>query len=394
MPAYKSGKKTQQYPTEFKVTAVRLSLRDGATVKGVAQSLDIHPFMLSRWRKEYREGIIMEDKRKKKPHIPKQKVESNRLAELERQNEQLRLENDLPKKVATIRSPGKSTKFRFIKKYKSVFPIVMMCRHLSISRSGYYAWLVRSPSKYSQSESDLLMEIKKIFAKSRETYGSPRVHAELRRHGISVSRKRVARLMKEHGLRARSYRIYLKMAKLHRFYQSIKNIKKDTPKPTAVNQQWSGDLTYIRQGNRWMYLAVIIDLYSRKVVGWSLGKQKSTALTMSSLRMAVRNRAPSSGLLFHTDRGSEYRSHEVQALLKRNGIVPSMNRPGHCTDNAEVESFFHTLKSDIIRKNTFKSEKQLRDKLAGYIQHFYNRYRLHSSLGYRSPHEYEVVMGF
>ncbi|MCK6264726.1 IS3 family transposase, partial [Vibrio sp. ZSDE26] len=137
----------------------------------------------------------------------------------------------------------------------------------------------------------------------------------------------------------------------------------------------------------------IIDLYSRKVVGWSLGKQKSTALTMSSLRMAVRNRAPSSGLLFHTDRGSEYRSHEVQALLKRNGIVPSMNRPGHCTDNAEVESFFHTLKGDMIRKNTFKSEKQLRDKLAGYIQHFYNRYRLHSSLGYRSPNEYEVVMG-
>lgn len=268
-----------------------------------------------------------------------------------------------------------------------------MCRFLSVSKSGYYAWLDREPSRYDQEEQALKKRIIKVFTQSRETYGSPRVHAELRRQGVLVSRKRVARIMREQGLRARSYRIYMKMAKLHRFYQSIKNIKKDTPKPTAVNQQWSGDLTYIRQGKRWMYLAVVIDLYSRKVVGWSLGSKKSTQLTMSSLRMAIRNRKPQERLLFHTDRGSEYRAHEVQALLSKNGIVSSMNRPGHCTDNAEVESFFHTLKGDIIRKNSFKSEKQLRDKLVGYIQHFYNRYRLHSSLGYRSPHEYEVMTG-
>ena len=268
-----------------------------------------------------------------------------------------------------------------------------MCRFLSVSKSGYYAWLGRKPSRYAQEEQALKKQIIKVFSQSRETYGSPRVHAELRRQGFLVSRKRVARIMREQGLRARSYRIYLKMAKLHRFYQSIKNIKKDIPKPTAVNQQWSGDLTYIKQGKRWMYLAVVIDLYSRKVVGWSLGSKKSTQLTMSSLRMAIRNRNPQERLLFHTDRGSEYRAHEVQALLSKHGIVPSMNRPGHCTDNAEVESFFHTLKGDIIRKNSFKSEKQLRDKLVGYIQHFYNRNRLHSSLGYRSPHEYEVMTG-
>ncbi|MFS1417883.1 IS3-like element ISVisp1 family transposase [Vibrio splendidus] len=393
MPAYKSGKKTQQYLTEFKVTAVRLSLREGATVKSVALSLDIHPYMLSKWRKDYREGVIMEDKRKKRTQIPSQKTESSRIAELERQNEQLKLENDLPKKVATIRCPRKSTKFRFIAHYKTRYSIVLMCRFLSVSKSGYYVWLDREPSRYDQEEQALKKRIIKVFTQSRETYGSPRVHAELRRQGVLVSRKRVARIMREQGLRARSYRIYMKMAKLHRFYQSIKNIKKDTPKPTAVNQQWSGDLTYIKQGKRWMYLAVVIDLYSRKIVGWSLGSKKSTQLTMSSLRMAIRNRKPKERLLFHTDRGSEYRAHEVQALLSKNGIVPSMNRPGHCTDNAEVESFFHTLKGDIIRKNSFKSEKQLRDKLAGYIQHFYNRYRLHSSLGYRTPHEYEVATG-
>ncbi|MGF1907858.1 IS3 family transposase [Vibrio kasasachensis] len=393
MAAYKSGKKTQEYLTEFKVTAVRLSLREGATVKGVALSLDIHPYMLSKWRKDYREGIIMEDKRKKKTKIPSQKTESSRIAELERQNEQLKLENDLPKKVATIRCPRKSTKFRFIAQNKTRYSIVLMCRFLSVSKSGYYAWLDRKPSRYDQEDRALKKQIIEVFSQSRETYGSPRVHAELRRQGIRVSRKRVARIMREQGLRARSYRIYFKMAKLHRFYQSIKNIKKDTPKPTAVNQQWSGDLTYIKQGKRWMYLAVVIDLYSRKIVGWSFGSKKNIQLTMSSLRMAIRNRKPEERLLFHTDRGSEYRAHEVQELLSKNGIVPSMNRPGYCTDNDEVESFFHTLKGDIIRKNSFKSEKQLRDKLAGYIQHFYNRYRLHSSLRYRSPHEYEVMTG-
>lgn len=268
-----------------------------------------------------------------------------------------------------------------------------MCRFLKVSRGGYYAWCKREPSQHSIRDAELSAQIVKIFNKSRETYGSPRIHVVLRREGVQISRKRVARLMRANGLKARCSRVYVRMAKLHRFYQSIKNIRKDIPKASSVNEQWAGDLTYIRQGNRWLYLAVIIDLYSRKVVGWSLGKRKTTELTMTSLRMAIRNRKPYNGLIFHTDRGAEYRAHEVQGLLSKHGIVPSMNRPGHCTDNAEVESFFHTLKGEIIKENHFKCEQELRDKIAGYIQHFYNRYRLHSSLEYQSPIEFEGLAG-
>ena len=249
-----------------------------------------------------------------------------------------------------------------------------MCRILKVSRAGYYAWKRRTVSHHYLIDRILEYRIKQIFDRSRETYGSPRVHAALKREGVQVSRKRVARLMKENGLKARCVRVYRKMAKLHRFYQRILNIRKDLPKPTAVNQHWAADLTYIRQGNRWLYL----------------GKRKSVTLTMSSLRMAIRNRHPNKGLIFHTDRGVEYRSHDVQKRLKQHGIKPSMNRPGCCTDNAEMESFFHSLKAELIKERKFYSEWHLRDKLAGYIQHFYNKIRLHSSLKYQSPVEYEA----
>lgn len=291
--------------------------------------------------------------------------------------------------MATIRRGGKATRFRFISKYKTRYAVALMCRFLNVSRAGYYAWCKRKPSHHALLDIQFSYQIQQVFDKSRETYGSPRIHAELARKNVHISRKRVARLMRELGLKARCARVYRNMAKLHRFFQAIKNVRKDLPKPTAINQQWAGDLTYIRQGHRWLYLAVVIDLYSRKVIGWSLNKHKTTAVTLASLKMAIRNRAPDKGLLFHTDRGVEYRAHEVQKLLKQHGIQPSMNRPGHCTDNAEMESFFHTFKGELIKARTFESKQELRDRIAGYVQHFYNRFRLHSSLNYISPVEFE-----
>lgn len=206
-----------------------------------------------------------------------------------------------------------------------------------------------------------------------------------------MGKKRVERLMREAGLKARVSRVYRKMAGLHRFYQRVPNLRITRPKPDGPNQHWAADLTYIRVGKRWLYLAVVIDLYSRKVIGWSLGKQKTSALTKASLMMAIRNRKPAPGLVFHTDRGVEYRAHEIQSVLTRYGMQASTNRPGCCTDNAEMESFFHTLKGELIKDNRFFGEMNLRDKLAGYIQHFYNRIRLHSSLNYQSPVEYEAM---
>ncbi|MBY4676190.1 IS3 family transposase [Marinobacterium arenosum] len=392
MPAYKNQKKTRQYTNEFKVRAVKLTHLSGASVKGVADSLDIHPFMLSRWRKEYREGKIVADKRKKVGKKPKTLSENERVRMLEKQVADLKEEKRSVKKVATVSRGGTQERFRFVAKHRERYGVRRLCRFLKVSASGFYAWLKRGVSQRARSDAALTEQIKRIFEVNRETYGSPRVHQALKRQGVHVGKKRVERLMREAGLKARVTRVYRKLAGLHRFYQRAPNLRKDLPKPTAPNQHWAADLTYIRVGKRWLYLAAVIDLYSRRIVGCSLGKQKTVSLTRASLQMALRNRKPEPGLIFHTDRGVEYRAHEIQALLKKHGIQASANRPGMCTDNAEMESFFHTLKGELIKKRTFYGEMHLRDKLTGYIQHFYNRVRLHSSLNYLSPVEYEAMI--
>lgn len=226
--------------------------------------------------------------------------------------------------------------------------------------------------------------------KNKQTYGSPRVFHALKREGICTSKKRVARLMKMNGLRARALKTYSKPAKVKFFYKAIENHRKNTEKPSAINQQWSGDITYLKVGQRWHYLAVVLDLFSRRIIGWALGKNKTTELTLKALKLALNKRKPSGAVLFHTDRGAEYRAHVVQQFLVKHNIQASMNRPGCCTDNAEVESFFHSLKADLIRGNKFETMNKLQTKLGGYLNYFYNRQRLHSSLGYKTPVESAV----
>ena len=187
---------------------------------------------------------------------------------------------------------------------------------------------------------------------NRNTYGSPRVFHALKREGVRVSEKRVARLMRDNGLRARALKTYSKPAKVKFFYKAIENQRKGMGKPTEINQQWSGDITYLKVGQRWHYLAVVIDLFSRRIIGWAFGKNKTTELTLKALRLAINKRKPIKTVLFHTDRGAEYRAHVVQDFLVKHNIKSSMNRPGCCTDNAEVESFFHSLKADLIRGNS------------------------------------------
>jgi transposase InsO family protein len=238
---------------------------------------------------------------------------------------------------------------------------------------------------------ELVLHIKRVFILNKQTYGSPRVFHALKREGIQTSKKRVARLMREYGLKARALKTYSKPAKVKFFYKAIENHRKESDKPTGVNQQWSGDITYLKVGQRWHYLAVVLDLYSRRVIGWAMGKQKSTELTMKALKQALSNRKPKSTVLFHTDRGAEYRAHVMQEFLRKHNVKASMNRPGCCTDNAEVESFFHSLKADIIRGNTFTTADKLRVLLKGYLNVFYNRQRLHSSLGYKTPAEFELA---
>ncbi len=265
-----------------------------------------------------------------------------------------------------------------------------MCKILNVSTSGFYTWRNRPVSQYRKREEWLASEITRLFRLSKERYGSPRIYAQLRKCGVSVSKKRVARIMRQLGLKARCARVYMRKAKLHEFYARVSNIKKDLPKPTAVNQQWAGDVTFIKVKGQWLYLAAIIDLYSRRIIGWSLAKRKTMQLSLASLAMAVRKRNIRDEVLFHTDRGAEYSAYYVQDWLKRHNIKSSMNRPGYCTDNAEMESFFHTLKAELIKSTHFENERDLRTKVASYIQHFYNRQRLHSALDYVSPINYET----
>jgi transposase InsO family protein len=267
--------------------------------------------------------------------------------------------------------------------------VAFLCRRYAVSRSGFYAWLARDGSRRLRSDAELGATIARIHRDSRGTYGSPRVHQELRRLGIRCSNKRVARLMREQGLRARVSRLYRYSGGVHRFFQKTGNLRLDEPLPTRTDQIWVGDLTYLRLGKHWRYLATVMDLFSRRILGWTLARTRTAEVTLRALKRAIALRDPKPGLLFHSDRGIEYSAYGYQDYLKANGIVPSMNRPRNCQDNAHMESFFHSLKAELTHRRSFTSDAELNAAVAGYIDRFYNQKRIHSSLGYHSPVEFE-----
>ena len=260
-----------------------------------------------------------------------------------------------------------------------------------MSPSGYYAWINRAESKRQAEDRTLLKTIKRIYKQCFGIYGSPRIHRELRKMGINVGRKRVERLMRDAGLVGRAARIHRRQPGLHRFYTMHKNHRVDIAAPNSIDEQWVADLSYINVNKQWCYLAIVMDLYSRRVIGWSLGRYKNAELTVAALRNALKHRSPKQGLIFHTDRGSEYGAELVQVELRRHGITASMNRPGICTDNAHMESFFNSLKTEKLKGIVFKSEHELRMTLNQYINHFYNTRRLHSGIDYMTPVEYETM---
>ena len=218
------------------------------------------------------------------------------------------------------------------------------------------------------------------------------MHQVLRREGIRCSNKRVARLMRERGLRARVSRLYRRgSGVVRRFFAKTGNLRLEEPLPTRSDQIWVGDLTYLRLGKRWRYLASVMDLFSRRIVGWTLARNRTTEVTLRALKRAICLRDPKPGLLFHSDRGIEYSAYGYQDFLKVKGIVPSMNRPRHCQDNAHMESFFHSLKAELTHRTSYASDLELNASVAGYIERFYNQKRIHSSLGYHSPVEFECL---
>jgi putative transposase len=291
--------------------------------------------------------------------------------------------------VATVSCGVTSVRYRFIKKFGIELGIKNLCVWHGVSRSGYYDWLKREPLSRAKEDKILKVEIQEIYDKVAERYGIPEIWKVLKKQRVTVSRKRVARLMQELGLIARVTRVTYRAPGMRRFLASGDNLRSDGAVPDKKDKVWVADVTYLKVKNQWHYLSAVMDMHSRRVIGWSLDNKRTADVTKRTLATAIRKRKPSKGLMLHTDRGVEYRGAEYQKELRRYGILHSLSRPRKCTDNAHMESFFHTLKGKLIRGTSFQSGDELKYALARYINDFYKRKRLHLGIGYYSPIEYE-----
>lgn len=282
-------------------------------------------------------------------------------------------------------------KYWFVRDHCGQFPVRRMCRVLEVSSSAYYAWLGRPESRRVREDRRLLVAIEAIHSASREVYGSPRIHAELKAQGTRLSEKRVARLMRAGGIRARQKRKFKATTDSRHSYPVAPNLLRRDFEASAPDQKWVADITYIPTREGWLYLAAIMDLYSRMIVGWSMAGRMTRRLVLDALDMAVGRRRPGPGLLHHSDRGSQYACGDYQKALKTHGMVCSMSRKGDCWDNAPMESFFHTLKTELVHHRDYGNRWQAKADLFHYIEAFYNRGRRHSALGFLTPAEYESI---
>jgi transposase InsO family protein len=281
-------------------------------------------------------------------------------------------------------------KYTFIATQAGEYPVSVLCHAMQVSVSGYYAWRQRTPSAHQQADEQLSTHIRHAFVAGRGVYGSPRVHAFLRQHGIQCSRKRVARLMQAHGLcAARRRRRKPRTTDSQHPYPVAPNLLGRDFTASAPNRKWVADITAIATRAGWLYFAGIVDLYSRRVIGYAMDTRRDEALVEMALQMALCTRRPQAGLLHHSDRGSQYTNWDYRGMLERQGIVLSMSGKGDPYDNALMESFFGTLKVECVSRHTFQTIEQARAGIFEYLEIFYNRQRLHSALGYRSPMTFE-----
>jgi transposase InsO family protein len=280
-------------------------------------------------------------------------------------------------------------KFRFVQEYRETFRVGKMCEVLKVSRSGFYAWLKRQPSRREEENRRLTERIRAVHASTRGIYGAPRIYRELRDAGEQYGRHRIARIMRTEGLRGRCKQRF-------RWAQTRRSERPAAPDlvnrdfaASKPNEIWVTDITMIRTREGPLYLAAILDLFSRKVVGWATAQHARYQLTEEALEMAIVQRKPARGLIHHSDRGAQYTAFEYQSHLEERGISCSMSRPGNCLDNAVAESFFHTLKTEWVYHYRYATREEARLSIFEYIEGFYNSTRKHSTLDYRSPEQYE-----
>jgi len=282
-------------------------------------------------------------------------------------------------------------RFRFIEDRRADYPVTLLCDVLGVSPAGYYAWRSRPESRRSAANRDLVDDIRRVHRDTRGRYGSPRIHVELKAQGRGASRGRIERLMRRHGIRAimaRPRRV--RTTDSRHDLPVAPNLLDRNFIATAPNQIWLADITYIGTDQGWLYLAAIMDLYSRRIVGWAMADHLRADLPLAALRMAISAQRPGAGLIHHSDRGVQYASADYRKLMQSAGLRASMSRKGDCYDNAPMESFFHTLKTELVHPRHYATRAEATRDIFAYIEGFYNRTRRHSAIGYISPIEMEL----
>jgi putative transposase len=281
-------------------------------------------------------------------------------------------------------------RFRLIDAAKKEFPVQRLCKVLGVSPSGYFGWKERPACRRQRDDMVLLAHVRSAFALSGGTYGSPRMTYELHDNGLAIGRRRVARLMRENGLRARQKRRFKHTTDSLHAFPIAPNLLDQDFTATGPNQKWGADISYVWTREGWLYLAIIIDLFARRLIGWAVSDRLHKELALSALRRTIAVRRPAAGLIHHADRGSQYCSLDYQAELRKNGILISMSGKGNCFDNAMVETFFKTLKAELVWRTVFQNRAEATAAIARYIDGFYNPVRRHSALDFSSPLQFET----
>ncbi|WP_303761951.1 IS3 family transposase [Sphingobium yanoikuyae] len=370
-----------KHTEEFKQEAVRIALTSGLPRDRVASDLGIGKSTLGKWVSQYRPSDLV----------------SAPQADLARENERLRLENrvlreerEVPKKGHAVLREPKAVKFAFVHSWRHRWPVELLCRVMLVSERGYRSWRSRPISQRARTDMKVLAHIREQYRLSLGSYGRPRMTMELKEVGLAIGERRVGRLMKINGIKPVRTRKHKVTTDSHHRLGVAANWLDGDFAADAPNRKWAGDITYIWTSEGWLYLAVILDLHSRRVVGWAVSDRMKKDLAIRALDMAVRLRQPPEGCFFHSDRGSQYCSYDYQKKLQAYGLRPSMSGKGNCYDNASVETFFKSLKAELIWRQSWPTRRQAEAAIFQYINGFYNTRRRHSYLGGISPLAFEA----
>ena len=377
----------RKFTREFKLEAVRLIKERGVSYAQASLDLGVHQSQLRSWVK-----ALAGDPQQAFPGQGQMKPEQLEIAQLKREVIRLKAERDILKKSRGLLREGIDVKFGFIAKHRGIWPTRWLCEALGVSRGGYYAWLTRPRSQRSRSDEELSAKVRASFLASDRTYGARRVWHDLLAEGVSCGLHRIERLMRLQALKARPRRRRLPPDLGERQAAAVApNVLDRTFEAPAPNRKWIADFTYTAEG--WLYVAVVIDLFSRRVVGWSMSAEMTAQLVTDALVMAIWRRGKPDALLHHSDRGSQYTSEQFQKLMAGHGVICSMSRSGNVWDNAAMESFFSSLKTERTARKTYRMRDEAKADVFDYIERFYNAKRRHSTIGYKSPMEFEMQAG-